>query len=216
MRRFLPILAGLLVLIGTGVVHGLWTERWHRSPELQQAASRLDTLPADLGPWKGEVTEQDPEALAQTGAVGHYSRLFTDPQSGEKILVILLCGRPGRMSVHRPEHCYGSAGYEMTGPPLQLKVTPKGQETAELWTGLFSKNEAGGPVQLRIFWSWFDGRRWQAPNTPRTTFARLPALYKLYVIRNVTGSHSPIERDPSVALLGWLLPELDRTLATGD
>src|SRR5687768_13471908 len=124
MTRLLPILIGLAVLLSGGVVHGLWTERWRPSAELARGAEKLDGLPDDIGDWKGQAQEQDAEAMDITGAVAHYSRRFTDPVTGEKVLVLLLAGKPARMSVHRPEHCYRAAGYELAGKPLRLKVTP--------------------------------------------------------------------------------------------
>jgi hypothetical protein len=144
--------------------------------------------------------------------VGHYSRTFTDPATGEKVLVMLLCGPPARMVVHRPEDCYRAAGYEMAEPPARLKVTPKGGEPAEMFAALFGRDEADGPTRMRIFWSWSLGGKWEAPGSPRFRYAGRPALYKLYVIRNVTGAACPVAEDPAVRLLGELLPILGREL----
>jgi hypothetical protein len=106
MSRRLPFLVGIALLLGAGVVHGLWTGRWQPSQEVAAAAARLHTLPDDIGTWKGEVAEQDPEDLKMAGAVSHWSRQFTDSVTGEQALVILLCGKSARMMVHRPETCY--------------------------------------------------------------------------------------------------------------
>jgi hypothetical protein len=95
---------------------------------------------------------------------------------------------------------------------VKLTVTPAGEPGTELWTALFSRDDpAEGPQQLRIFWSWYAGG-WDAPDNPRWVFARKPVLYKLYVIRTVQGT-TPIQADPSVRLLGQLLPALNKTLA---
>ena len=212
--RLLPVLLGLALLAGTGVVHGLWTDRWGASPELERAAQRLADLPDDVGSWKGEAYEQDAGSLRLAGAVGHYSRTFTDPQTGERVLVILLAGKPARMAVHRPEHCYQAAGYELTGKPTHCTVGPPGDSPADFWTGLFVRDEPTGPTQLRTFWTWSAGGRWEAPENPRWNLTRHRVLYKLYVIRNVAGS-TPLEADPCVRLLGELLPILNRAL-TGD
>jgi hypothetical protein len=212
MARKLAIVVGVMVLVGSGVVHGLWTDRWNPSDEVERAGERLADLPADVGSWKGEPVKQDAEDLQQAGALAHYSRAFTDPETGEQVMVLLLAGRAARMVVHQPEHCYRSAGFEMSGQPLSLKVTLRGGEEAELWTGLFSRDDPGGAQQLRIFWTWFSGERWEAPANPRLSFARRKVLYKLYVIRNVTGS-TPLPDDPCVRLLGELLPILEQALS---
>jgi hypothetical protein len=220
MPRSVPFLVGLVVLLGLGAVQGVWTDRWRPSVELGEAAARLGNLPADIGAWKGEEYEQDADELKLAGAVGHWSRAFTDPETGEKVLVILLCGKPARVSVHRPEHCYRSAGFELATPPLRVQVKPLAataapadgeSQPAQLWTGLFSRDVAKGTDQVRIFWSWSTGGPWEAPDSPRWTFARQPALYKLYVIRSVTGPVL-LADDPCVRLLGQLLPILDNAL----
>jgi hypothetical protein len=212
MSRFLPSMVGLAVLLGAGVVHGLWTERWQGSTELPDAAARLEGLPDNLGPWKGQPEPPDPDALKAAGAVGHWSRRFTDGQ-GDSVGVLLLCGRPGQMAVHRPEHCYRTAGYEMVGAAERLTVGVAGLEGAEFWTARFRKEEADGPVQLRIYWAWSAGGAWQAPDSPRLAFTRQRALYKLYVHRGLGGPQESAQDDPCVALLGHLLPVLHRALA---
>jgi hypothetical protein len=210
--RFVAVLLGVALLVGAGVVHGLWTDRWEPSLELERSVQRLAELPADIGSWKGEAYEQDAEALTQTGAVAHYSRTFTDPTSGERVLVVLLAGKPGRMSVHRPENCYRASGYELAGEPIRCTVRPSGTAAAEFWTGVFVREEATGPTHTRIYWTWYDGEHWVAPDSPRWRFARCRVLYKLYVIRNVAAA-TPPETGPCVRLLGELLPALERRLA---
>src|SRR4051794_4250017 len=123
MTRFLLILIGLALLLAGGVAHGLWTDRWRPSGELARASERLAGLPADVHDWKGKEYEQSADALAVTGAVGHYSRTFTDPATGEQVLVMLLAGKPARMAVHKPEDCYRAAGYELASKPIKLTIT---------------------------------------------------------------------------------------------
>jgi hypothetical protein len=217
MTSRLPFLVGLVVLLGAGIVHGVWTGRWRPSREVADAAARLDALPDDVGAWKGEPYEQDPEELRLTGAAGHWSRTFTDPATGEKVLVVLLCGKGTHMVVHRPEHCYRSVGYEPDAPPVHALVEPAGRPAAEFWTGGFTREEASGPAFLRIFWAWRGAGGppsvgWSAPSSPRLAFARQGALYKLYVIRASARAGAPA-REPCVELLKLLLPILDDALS---
>lgn len=212
MKRGLALLVGLTLLLAGGVVHGLWTDRWQPSGELARASTRLAKLPDDVDDWKGKTFEQNADALAITGAVAHYSRTFTDPVTGDEVLVMLLAGKPSRMAVHKPEDCYRAAGYELAGKPIKLTVTPPNQPGADLWMGLFSRDDPSkGPSQLRILWTWYAAGRFDAPDNPRWAFARRPVLYKLYVIRTVTGT-PPIHADPCVRLLGQLLPVLNKNL----
>ncbi|HWG41385.1 MAG TPA: exosortase-associated EpsI family protein [Gemmataceae bacterium] len=206
MIRSIPLLAGLIVVIGVAVVQGVWTQRWQTSADLETAVERLAHAPGNLGSWKAEAVEFDAEALTEAGAQGSWVRRYTDARTGASVLVILLCGRSGKMSVHQPEHCYRGAGYEMMAAPVRHKVP--GDHPTDCWTTKFRKEETTGDVQLRIFWTWFGDGAWQAPDSPRVTFAHLPALYKLYAIHELPSRQGRLEQDPSLDLLQQLLPAL--------
>jgi hypothetical protein len=92
---------------------------------------------------------------------------------------------------------------------VQTKL--RDNSTAQFWTGLFNRDDVKGLTQLRIFWSWSTGAKWEAPDSPRIAFGRSRALYKMYVIHNVTGLLNPTD-DPSAKLLGELLPILEAAL----
>jgi Protein of unknown function (DUF3485) len=207
MTRNLPLLAGLMIVVGAAVVEGMWTQRWQPSADLEAAVERLDHAPDNLGSWKTETVEFDAEALAAAGAQGSWVRRYTDSRTGASVLVILLCGRSGKMSVHQPEHCYRTAGYKMMADPTRCRAP------GDCWTAKFRKEETTGPVDLRIFWTWFGDGTWQAPDSPRLTFAHLPALYKLYMIRELPPRPERLEQDPSLDLLQHLLPALAGVLA---
>lgn len=216
MRKNLPFIVGLILLVGGGLAHGLWAGRWTPSPALAEAKERLDSLPADLGAWKGEDYDRDADELDAelklAGAVAHYVRVFRQPETGEKVLVMLLAGKPAQMAVHRPEDCYRAAGYEMAGPASKASVEAKGAPAAEMFTGTFRRDDADGPSRMRIYWAWDGGEGWEAPSSPRFAFARKPVLYKLYVIRDVSGGDSDPKDDPAAALMAELLPALHRAI----
>ncbi|HTU18080.1 MAG TPA: exosortase-associated EpsI family protein [Gemmataceae bacterium] len=210
MPRRIPLLAGLILVVATAVVQGVWTQRWQQSAVMETALRRLSYAPGDLGTWKADPVDFDAEALAAAGAQRSWVRRYTDARTGVSVLVILLCGRSGKMSVHRPEHCYGSAGYAMMTDPLrsELSVDPP----AHCWTTRFRKEESTGNVKLRIFWTWFGDGLWQAPESPRLHFAHLSALYKLYTIRELPPRQERLADDPTLDLLHRLLPALTEAL----
>ncbi len=210
MTRVLTFAAGLIVVIASGVVYGAWTQRWQKSADLEARAAKLRDLPDEFGRWKGRPAELDAESLALAGAEGWWVRRFTDERSGTTLLVILLCGRPGRLSVHKPETCYGAAGFEVEAPPV--KYTPAGAAPDQCWTGKFKEDQPGGR-ELRIFWSWYGDGGWRASDNPRWDFAHLPALYKLYVIRETGGRTTTLDNDPAADFLRRLLPEASRVLS---
>jgi len=214
MKRTAPLLTALAILLGTGLVHGLWTGRWQKSAVLEAAAGRLDGLPTEFGDWQSEPAEESVEDLPQSGAEKWWVRRFTSRRTQQTVLVILLCGRTSAMVAHRPENCYSGAGYELVGAPGNYVVrSSDGKSLGDFWTGKFVKEESVGSVQLRIFWSWLAGGDWQAPAAPRWTFAGQPYLYKLYVSRDTNFRPEKLEDDPAVDLMRHLVPALTERLA---
>ncbi len=98
----------------------------------------------------------------------------------------------------------------MMAEPVPYEIA--GDPAAHCWTTRFRKEENSGSVQLRIFWTWFGDGGWQAPASPRLTFAHLPALYKLYAVRELPPRQERLEQDPSLDLLQHLLPTLSEAL----
>jgi hypothetical protein len=213
MTRTLPLLTALIVVVGAAYVHGRWTQRWEKSPELEAAIGRLEKVPETAGNWKARpATDVDPVELAQAGAEGYWVRQFTSTNN-DSVFVLLLVGRAGNMSVHRPENCYPGAGYDQAGASLRYAVTrPRGEKVADVWTAKFVKKDVAGPSQLRIFWAWYADGRWQASNYPRWDFARQPYLYKLYVIRESTSRAEPLDEETATKFLQVFLPELAKAL----
>ena len=140
--------------------------------------------------------------MSLAGAEGWWARRFTDERTGTQLQVILLSGRPGPISVHRPETCYAAAGYGLVAPPIRytLRSGAGTNPPAEFWVGDYRQPEVGGQG-LRIFYSWYGDGAWSAADNPRWTFARLPALYKLYVIRDEDGRGERLDDDPAADFL---------------
>ena len=208
----LPVVAGLLLVLVTGLVHGLWSNRWSGEADLEAASARLTRAPLHVAGWKGQdESPLDARRLARAGAAGHLRRLYVNEQK-QTVSVTLLCGRFGPLSVHTPDVCYGGAGYEMLGSPVRRQIRLAGGGSAEVWTARFHKPSAPGEAPLRICWSWSAGAGWKAPDSPRWAFRMRPVLFKLYVAREMTRLEEPLDSDPSLAFLSEWLPELDRCL----
>ena len=211
MTRILTFAAGLIVVIASGVVYGAWTQRWQKSADLEARAAKLRDLPDEFGRWKGRPAELDAESLALAGAEGWWVRRFTDERSGTTLLVILLCGRPGPLSVHKPETCYGAAGFEVEAPPV--KYTPAGAAPDRV---LDRQVQAGRSRAVASCASSGPGTATAAgarPTTRAGTSPILPALYKLYVIRETGGRTTTLDNDPAADFLRRLLPEASRVLS---
>jgi len=223
------MIAATAVLLISGLVHGIWTERWQTSHALQQACARLADVSPTAGAWKSSPVEVDPEPFQQARAAAYWMRLYRKEGVSNPITVILMCGRADHMSVHTPDICYRGAGYDMVGeqvkatvalPPSPQSLSPagrgvggEGSASAELWTARFRQGSKAAGHELRIYWTWSSGGSWQAPTSPRWTFGAEPFLYKLYVAHDNTGfaGHDGITDD----FLRQLLPVLETALLAG-
>ncbi len=214
--RVVPTGATLALILGFAAVQGSWTERWSPAPAVEAAADRLDAVPWVVGDWSGRAAELKAEDVAQAGLARAWDRRYTLRQATTEVSVLLMCGRAGPASVHTPEWCYGGAGYDMTAPPTLCEVTSgPGAPPAPFRVARFHKTGPAEAADLRIFWSWFDGKAWSAPETPRLRFWRSPVLYKLYVVRAISDTQESTEEDPALDFLRQFLPELNKALATG-
>src|SRR5207249_1784629 len=126
------------VVIPCGLLYGLWTDRWVVSDEPGASAAKLAGLPLAVGGWEGEALALDAGGRSPAGVAGHLSRRYRNRLNGGAVSVLLVCGRPGPVSVHTPDVCYGGAGYDLAGPPARYEV-PAGAASppAAFWTADF-------------------------------------------------------------------------------
>lgn len=214
MMRIVPLTLACALLALSGIVHGLWTGRWGPSVDLQAAASRCNNLPMNLDEWEGHNLEVDSRQLAVAEVAGYVSRQYVNRRTGDQVTMLLVCGRPGPISLHPPDICYRGAGYEVVGNPERRRVTlDGGSEGAEFLTAPFTK-PGPAPETLRIFWSWSNTGPWLAPENPRIAFSRSPALYKLYVVRRVSRPNESPDEDPCLDFLRVLIPRLQTCLSS--
>jgi Protein of unknown function (DUF3485) len=209
-RRFpVAVATGLIVL--TGWVHGLWTDRWSLSNEPAISAARLDTVPLEVGTWRMRpLPPLSPQDLAIGEIKGYLSRAAEDQRTRETVELLIVCGRPGPISVHTPDICFGGAGYEL----LEQSKKPVSQglkAPAEFWVGQFRK-KGTPPTFVEIYWTWSSNGAWLAPDDPRLRFAGQPRLYKLYIIRSLAGPGREGNSSPVKELVTALMPELDKRL----
>ncbi len=209
--RFAAIGIALVLLAGSGVVHGLLTDRWSTGAELQLAAESLDAVPASLGEWESKPVDVPERQLQQAEAVGHLSRHYVNRATGETVTVLIVCGRPGPISVHPPTVCFTSAGWNLAAEPQKLTLT-ESPTTAQFWVGDFFKASSAGQVSMRTFWTWSADGSWSTPANPRFTFARYPFLYKLYLLHTTDRGTPPMQKDPALPFLRAFLQQLDENL----
>jgi hypothetical protein len=210
MSRVCPLLTVFAVVASSGAIHGVWTNRWASPGALERASARLADLPMTLGDWDGQQGELDERQLAVADASGHVLRHYVNRRTGAALTVLLLCGRPGPISVHLPEVCYRAVGYEPVGGRVKCPAPGQG---GEFWALSLRKERSAVPEEnLRVLYAWNAAGKWEASESPRLAYARHPALYKVLVVRQMARADEALEDDPAVEFLRDLLPPLRKAL----
>jgi len=212
--RFLLVILTFAAVILPGLAHGVWSCRWAWSNEPFASAEKLKHVPLFFADWDAKEIKIPTAQIKQSEVAGFLARRYTHRFTRNQIQVFLACGRPGPVSLHTPDICYAGAGYRMEG--TQSKTTVKGNGSsppAEFFTATFQKPNPTNPVKIKIYWSWSTNGAWQAPAYPRLTFARHPALYKLYVISpRTTSEEASEEEETSKIFIKKLLLHLQKSL----
>ena len=206
--RMQTFLAALGILCVSGITCHLLAKD---SAELDMAATRVALVPSVVGDWKGHDEEVEAQAFEQAGAKNYWMRTYVNQKTQDAVLVILMCGRPGKMSVHTPEVCYRGAGFEIREEPSACPLKTDKDQNA-MWTSQFAKKGIT-PTHLRLYWAWNSRGEWQASPSPRWHFRGEPFLYKLYVSREF-GAEPKVaaHADPAAEFLRQFLPVLKQTL----
>jgi hypothetical protein len=213
MLRALAATAAALLVIVPGILHGLREGRWQNSQQLEAAVARVRRVPLAVGDWRGQPAELSQEEVRGAEADGCLVRRYENARTGEAVTVVLLCGRPGPISVHTPDVCYVSSGYDLLGGVVRLaKPFESGPRPAEFCAARFRKPGPAAAENCHVFWAWSAAGDWSAPANPRIAFAPYPALYKLYVIREPGPGDESLQEDPAVEFIRLLLPELRAAL----
>jgi hypothetical protein len=139
-------------------------------------------------------------------------RNYTNRKTGGVISIALVCGRPGPVSIHTPDVCYGASGFKV-GKRIEYTVKDAlaGDKPPRFYSADMTKTTSTEKHQQRLFWTWRADGRWQVAENPRSRFSGLPVLHKFHVMRNMS-SEVPLEQEPCVEFLRLLLPELEKVL----
>lgn len=213
MKNALLVVAALAVIVGSGLVHGAWTNRWGVPPAVKEMAQRIEALPERIGPWTmAESFPLDDRTVAMTGAVGYVSRRYVKTGSNESVNLLVLTGLPGNIGTHTPEDCYPGAGFVLEAPETYTRRYGVPEREAGFQTTLAIR-QGTNAATLRLFWSWRSSKGWSSPQDARWAFAAEPTLTKIYVIREIGGSKVTAKDDPCNSFMTAVLPLLDQAVA---
>ncbi len=215
MSRILPFAVGLVILMGSELLHGRWTDRWSFSGEPEASCAKLpkQDVPMIVGDWTGHPGKPIAHEDLVVGEIqGYFNQTFTHP-SGAEISVLVLCGRPGPIAVHSPEVCLGGEGCVLDGKKERLGVdlAPPNQRV-EFWVGQFYWFDGGLRKDRRQLWTYSSNGTWSADDNPRFHFARYPSLYKIYLVRQMSRRDEKLDEDPMLDFIKVFMPEIQKRL----
>ena len=191
MRRVLLPALALVLILGTGVVHGMRTVGGRRTrplPTRPTGWGRCLTASA-IGRaktcrWRGASRPAWPPTSA--GASRTRARAMPSPFSW-------FAAGPVPWPFTRPTSATAPAATPSARPlPNTLPPASDEQGPAEFWTVDMARTTSAERSRLRIFWAWHGGHDgWQAADKPRVLFASEPVLFKIYLLRDLTGVGDP-------------------------
>jgi hypothetical protein len=213
MRGTFIIGAAAILLLTTGLLHGYIANRWGSSAPLQQAIERLDQLPRTVGEWDGTITKRDVEIKTIRNSGAFVLARYVNRRTGEIVDVSLICGRPGTLSLHPPTICFPAHGYQEKKGAIKSEFPAEKSTPKSAWmVADFVRPILAGEERIHILWCYGVDGEWIAPDNPRISLAGRQAVYKLYLSRVGVGEEFQAQKDPSIAFMKVLLPELSNAL----
>jgi hypothetical protein len=200
-----PYAAFLAIVLGSGLAHGWFTNRWTAPPDFARVQAGLAAVPAAVGPWRAADNPVDPDDLVRAGIRASVSRVYRHAGTGKAVTVLLVAGPAGPVAVHTPDVCFRGLGYsEMSAPE------PVAAGDGRFWQMECTRPGAAARGRVHVYWSWNGGAGWEAPPHKRTRvkYALKPVLYKLYLL-----AEGGAGADPVPEFAAAFLPELDRAVA---
>jgi hypothetical protein len=180
-RSIVMMVFVVAVTFSAAILHGRWTNRWGSPTALGEAANVFARLPSEFGGWhklKSEELTANVRGILQ--CQDYVQAVYENQQTSEQVLLTLLLGPPGPMSVHTPEICYASVDSVEIGSRKRVQLPPESSENSA-WMVQF--REAHQPAQgiTRVYYTWGDGLSWNAVEEPRITYGGSPYLFKMQV-----------------------------------
>jgi len=172
-----------MVLLG-GVAHGVLSNRWGVSEDIQALGNQLRSIPMEIGPWKCEEEGKLDDKVAETLEVkGYISRVYVHQATGELVNVFMVFGPKGPIAVHTPEVCYSARAVTQTSDRQAVPCDYDGKD-GTIWKLGFETNSID-KRKMSVYYGWTEGGPWQAANSPR--FWRTDFLYKIQTSCQATG-----------------------------
>lgn len=224
MSRYLPIVLGVLVIVGLTIPQIVMSDRFaSTNVSASQRAELLKKVPKKIGDWIGEDMPIDKNVRDVAGAVGAVSREYRNSRTNEKVNLWLIVGHARAISSHTPNTCYPASGFEQRARenslyPMEFPGVPR----APFWTNTFFKEDVNGRRLVRVFWSWHNPPTdeeskgkvvWEAPENSRWHFGNTRALYKMYFTSEMRDTSETAEQSACLRFAREFMPIVNEALA---
>jgi len=207
-RLFAVALVVALIPVGTYFVRAGMKPSEVRFPDHD-----LRLLPMQLGPWKGEERQLDPDIFTATGAKYIVERSYEDNTGRSMSLHIAVFGDPDEGIYHRPYNCYRGHGYTLVSEQdVPLQVPTRENMMAHVMTWEKERRK----VVVAYWYQLGDHLLFDRNDMTRVRFAMMgqhtwPALIKVMIETPATAEAEETERqlqDFAARVCQWIdVPE---------
>jgi hypothetical protein len=218
LRQFAPALIASALLLSTALAERTWISATQSDADIEAVVERLPLIPESIGSWVGRDLPLDTAQRNAAGVAGGLVREYTHRESGRSFTVTLLVGPVAAIAVHPPTACFRGQGHQIVGEAVERSFPSSGSRH----TFQFARFLAPGPVPrvTDVAWSWCGDQcesGWNAPRSPRWTFAGRPYLKKLYIScvnepdrRDASKEPSPFDGVAAQEFLGRIVESAGR------
>lgn len=221
MSRYVPVIIGVLLIVGLTIPEIQITDRFQSSNiKAEQFAEVLSLVPKTIGPWEGTDLPVEEQVRKTAGAVGYVSRAYQNTKTGEQVTLWLIVGHSRDITGHTPDVCYPSSGFKKRAENNSLHTFAfDEQPPAKFWTNTFLKEDFSGSQMVRVFWSWYKPNEtgeveWKAPDHALMTFGNARSLYKMYFSSPMREQSETADRSPCLKFAEIFMPILEEALAS--
>jgi len=152
-----------------------------------EAAAVLKELPMDINGWRAETEEELEETSISMLRIqnSYLSRTYTNRDTQASVLLILMVGPTGRITVHTPEGCFGGRNFLQEGTrervPIDVRLESGEDKVDTFWRVDFVRQSlaAGANNRISFYYGVNAGDEWQAVDYPRVTFQRYRYVYRI-------------------------------------
>ncbi len=181
-RDFGLCLGGLALLGATACADAILNRGLSDPHALSAAAVRLQQLPETIGLWTSTAQEIDERELRLGEIAGYVRRQYRHAETGRTVVLTILCGAAGPLSVHPPTACFEGVGYSLISGPSVSGIIDDTAKTVTFNKASFRLQGSAVSEVVRVFWGWSTAGEWDAPANPRLSFRGSPVLFKLYTV----------------------------------